>query len=119
MKVTTEGILRDSMFQQANLVQQVVDGVQHLLLTPEVEEAEQPLAPVPAPPAPYTPPVQAANTVQGSHDIIPVLTSQMMQIQTMILDMQRQLRVSGGAPAPSPSPAPALSNRQRRARYYC
>ena len=45
--------------------------------------------------------------------------SQMMQMQTMILDMQKQLQVSGGAPAPSPSPAPAPSNRQRRNRFQC
>ena len=80
MKVTTEGTLRDSRFHQANLVQQVVDGVQHLLLAPEAEETEQPFAPVPAPPAHYRPPVQAANAVQGSNDVIPALMSQMMQM---------------------------------------
>ena len=52
MKVTTEGTIRDSRFHQANLVQQVVDGVQHLLLAPK-EEVAQPLAPVPVPEAPY------------------------------------------------------------------
>ena len=60
MKVTTDGTLRDSKFHKANLVQQVVDGVQHLLLQ---NDDEQVAPSTPSPPPMDTSFMHSANAV--------------------------------------------------------
>ena len=47
--------------------------------------------------------------------------NQMMQMQNMMFEMQKQLKSASGAPAPppGPNPTPTPSNRSRRTRYYC
>ena len=119
MKVTTDETLRDSKFHQANLVQQVVDGVQHLLLQNDDDQAP-PVMPVLSQ-VPSAPIMHLANAVQGSADVLPALLNQMMQMQNMMFEMQKQLKNTSGAPAPppGPDPGPTPSNRSRRTRYYC
>jgi len=121
LRVTTEGTLRDSKFHNANLVQQVIDGVHTLLLetdtAPPVESSPEPIVP---PPAPLAYPM--ANAVQS--DSMPLLLQQMNQMQTMMMDLQRQIlqvntNTSRVPPAPGPAPAPPAPNPRRRQRFYC
>ena len=47
--------------------------------------------------------------------------NQMMQMQNMMFEMQKQLKSASGAPVPppGPNPTPTPSNRSRCTRYYC
>ena len=86
LRVTTEGTLRDSRFQQANMIQEVVAGVtEHLLSAPE-NTVSLPHNP--------PPPYQAANAVKQQNDLLPALIQQMAQMQSMMLDIQRTMQHS-------------------------
>ena len=80
LKVTTDRTLRDSRLHQANMVQQVVNGVTSTLLASQEPE-----------PQAYEPEPQthAANAIQHSNDLLPSLIQQMQQMQLMMMEIQR------------------------------
>lgn len=88
-----EDTLQDSRIQQANLVQQVVEGVQNMLINMKPEPTPVP-APIEEPilqPTTPTPVVHSMNTVQNN-ELIPNLLSQIAQIQNMMLILQQQIQ---------------------------
>lgn len=111
-----EDTLQDSRIQQANLVQQVVEGVQNMLINMKPEPTPVP-APIEEPilqPTTPTPVVHSMNTVQNN-ELIPNLLSQIAQIQNMMLILQQQIQNQ----ATNQAPPPNLTNRRHRTRRYC
>ena len=106
LRVTNDGTLGESKLHQTNLVQQVLEGVQHLLLQDPLPGTKAPPAPEPAP---VPTPVHSANAVQQPTDLLPTLLAQMAQIQTNMLAMQRQLNTQNQS-----TPAPTAPKRPKR-----
>lgn len=114
LEAVHEGTFQDSRIQQANLVQQVVDGVQSMLINTEPEPTNAP-APREEPsvhnPAPM---VHSMNAVHNN-ELLPSLMSQMAQMQSMMLTLQQQIQQQNTSQNQPPNP----NSRTRRQRKYC
>ena len=122
LRVTNDGTLGESKLHQANLVQQVLEGVQHLLLQdplpdPSAFPTPAPALPPPAP-TPMPTPTHSANAIQQTADILPTLLAQMSQMQTAMLTMQKQLATQQQTVTP-PNPSPASRSPKRKGTKYC
>ena len=112
LRMTSNLTVQQSSFHQANLVQQVVDGIQNMLHA----NLQQPPDQLPELEEHCT---HQANAVTNN-DILPSLVQQMAPMQSMMLQLQTQLQNQQNtcnAQAPSPAPAPAPRQKQIRDKY--
>ena len=116
-----DGSIADSNLHQANIVQQVLEGMQTMFLRPDqdpqldytqVPPPQPAPAPAPAPANPATPAtsIYQANTVQ-QQDPVTALMPQMAQMQTLIMSLQQQIQNNSNQTQDPP--------RRRRGQKYC
>ena len=99
--------VRESQFQSANIVQEVIDGVQSVLQAPENNE--------PPPEILHHMANNAANT-----QLMPQLINQMAQLMQQMNSIQHQLNAQA-SPASSVTQSSSSSSRRQRTttRHYC
>ena len=92
-----DGSIANDDLHQANIVQQVLEGMQSMLLHTDQDQHPdhtQAPPPAPAPASASVPPVQPvyqANAVQ-QQDNLTALMTQMAQMQTLIMSLQQQIQ---------------------------